>query len=78
MRNRLDEDQILHLRVAQQLAAMARARGIPLTEVARRSGVPYPTLCTYVQAGRKIPLATFLRICDAVGAVPGVVLEWAR
>ena len=52
---------------ARRLRSAASRRRMPLTELARRSGVPYYTLCGYVNHARRVPAYTVVRLARALG-----------
>lgn len=52
---------------ARRLRSAATRRRMPLTELARRSGVPYYTLCGYVNQARRVPAYTVVRLARALG-----------
>lgn len=52
---------------ARRLRSAASRRRMPLTELARRSGVPYYTLCGYVNQARRVPAFTVVRLARALG-----------
>lgn len=51
---------------ARRLRSAASRRRMPLTELARRSGVPYYTLCGYVNQARRVPAYTVVRLARAL------------
>lgn len=52
---------------ARRLCSAATRRRMPLTELARQSGVPYYTLCGYVNQARRVPAYTVVRLARALG-----------
>ncbi len=60
-------EQVWLLDFARRLRSAASRRRMPLTELARRSGVPYYTLCGYVNQARRVPAYTVVRLARALG-----------
>lgn len=60
-----------------RLRARARELGLSDSEVARRLDLSQPRYANYVNDTNEPDLATFVRICRALGTSPDVVLAFA-
>lgn len=54
------------LRFGRRLRTLAHHRQMPLTELSRRSGVPYTTLYGYAVQGRRVPAYAAVRLAKAL------------
>lgn len=52
--------------VGRRVRALAHRRKMPLTELSRRSLVPYTTLYGYVHHGRKMPASAAVKLAQVL------------
>lgn len=69
----LEQDWLL--RFGRRLRSLAHLRRMPLTELSRRSGVPYTTLYGYALQGRRVPAYAAVRLAKALGVTVSELLE---
>lgn len=67
--------------VSAEIRAESAAQGIPSTELARLTGIPYSTLARYITADRaklrKIDVLVLAQVAEALGVTPSEILTAA-
>lgn len=66
MSTRWKADLAWHDAFARRLLTVSRQRSLTLSELSRRSGVPYATLHGYVAHSRRVPAYAVVRLARAL------------
>jgi transcriptional regulator with XRE-family HTH domain len=75
---RTDRADPLYQVIGHAMAKLRTVRGMSQRDVGDVLGLDNATICMYESGRNRVSLGTFVRWCEALDAVPGVVLEEAR